>query len=347
MGGLLGKSSGGKHGGLNNEELQRKRQEVFVVGESDGHGHTSEFNIEQQKKLVHQDVVSSVQYSDNHILSTALNKTYALIDLSSLSNNVMQLSQQPLDACFVSNDVAVIGCRNGSVLFCDLTIDGSPNLTAIDEHNLAVQAVASTGVSLCSGSKDGEVKFWDAERAAVLRDNKISRNVVTGLSSLSEHTFAQSSEDRCLRVWDSRTGAVSVEFQKQRYIMSCCSCMDEHLIVTGSRGAGTNTDGCIISLWDTRNNSESVGDFSGHNGSVSDCVFTDSNHFLSSSNDDTLRLWDMSATACVDVFSCPSAPTCVASSSRTGLFCVGLSNGQVLQGKVDDSTHKVTSVSAL
>eukprot|EP00056_Hartaetosiga_gracilis_P012257 m.194826 g.194826 ORF g.194826 m.194826 type:complete len:103 (-) comp13662_c0_seq4:4359-4667(-) len=76
-------------------------------------------------------------------------------------------------------------------------------------------------------------------------------------------------------------------------------------------------------------------------------IFLHFSHFLSSSNDDTLRLWDMSATACVDVFSCPSAPTCVASSSRTGLFCVGLSNGQVLQGKVDDSTHKVTSVSAL
>ena len=61
--------------------------------------------------------------------------------------------------------------------------------------------------------------FWDIEKEICVHKNIISRNLVTAMSSSSEHPnlVFQSGEDLVIRAWDVRTAEVAFNFPQRDY----------------------------------------------------------------------------------------------------------------------------------
>ncbi|EGD72722.1 hypothetical protein PTSG_04450 [Salpingoeca rosetta] len=246
-----------------------------------------------------------------------------------------------LNSAWLSADALAVGTRSGDVV---RLIAGHASLSdahTMGSHQLGVTGMAAFGGYLCTGSRDGEVKFWDLATLVNTASLKVHRNVVTAIAPMGPNLFCQSSEDKSLRVWDVRTGSVAVQFPKQQYILTSCAVAgggrdNAHLIVTGSSGGGNQMQGALLTLWDIRTSGK-VQDFRGHESGISDCSFINERLFVSCSKDSTVRLWGVDAQSALDTMYLERAPTCC-DTTRDGLLAFGNTKGDLFTAHVDTAS---------
>lgn len=163
--------------------------------------------------------------------------------------------------------------------------------------------------SFISGSRDYSVKKWDNSTLQLIHEFKFPRNIVTDLTTRpTDPLIYQGSEDLSIRCWDQRekstfpavhiTGFVyfplSLDIQKKGNILAS-SCK------------GFNGVGCGVMLWDLRNVSKPLKEFSGHTYDTVSCKFYSSQdqYLVSVSKDGSLFIWNVETYEQIASFSYP------------------------------------------
>eukprot|EP00052_Salpingoeca_macrocollata_P008052 m.64127 g.64127 ORF g.64127 m.64127 type:complete len:345 (+) comp16406_c0_seq2:65-1099(+) len=237
----------------------------------------------------------------------------------------------PLDA-----DHALSASRDRSVRLWSVSQPAAPT-QQYDAHDVAIMGLAaSTDRQLfCSGSRDGVICAWDAERTTPLRTVKVNRNVVTHMAWIAgTKQCVQASEDKTLRVWDTDSLKAVQAYPMQQYILNHCDVSsDGNYLLTCSNGF--SGQGCQATLWDRRT-TRKVQDFVGHDQSTTSCTFITGldggphHWFATCSRDGTVKLWRSDKTAAVASISCEMGTTLEALCPLAGGdLAVGLSSGRV------------------
>eukprot|EP00939_MAST-03C_sp_MAST-3C-sp1_P004863 g4863.t1 len=103
--------------------------------------------------------------------------------------------------------------------------------------------------------------------------------------------FVSVSDDASVRVWNAENRVCSAVF-KEEESLNGCDIAGNRIIVA--------SDDETVSIWDV-SRGNLVGKLRGHTDSVRDCVFVDPSIALSVSFDRSIRLWDLSQSACVEI----------------------------------------------
>lgn len=86
-------------------------------------------------------------------------------------------------------------------------------VTGIAINQAGGDGAGGGGGMLASGARNGDVFVWDVAACKRVRQQHVTRNVVTALKWVpTTVTFAQTSEDKILRLWDSRTLKLAQEY---------------------------------------------------------------------------------------------------------------------------------------
>jgi WD repeat-containing protein 31 len=81
-------------------------------------------------------------------------------------------------------------------------------------------------------------------------------------------------------------------FPKKQYIQSSCHMSDDSYYAI-STSNGFQGEGCEITVWDLRNR-RMLSELTGHEQTVTNArIFNSDKYIISSSNDSTVRLWDL------------------------------------------------------
>lgn len=160
--------------------------------------------------------------------------------------------------------------------------------------NAVTQALWSADDSkVISASSDKSVGVWDAwtgKRLLRLAEHDSYVNGVS-LGQQDAHRIASVGDDNVCYTWDDRSRKSS-QYIQQRFPLTSVALLDERqLLFTG----GIDN---MISAWDLRKTSAPAWSMKGHTDTVSSLkVDPEGSFLLSSSMDNTLRIWDVRAYA--------------------------------------------------
>lgn len=223
----------------------------------------------------------------------------------------------------------VSGSRDATIAVWEIGQDNC--VGKLTDHQLAVTAIDFDhrhGNELVSGSRDNTVKFWDMETFECISSITESRNLVTDMKwNCETNIIAQTSEDKSVKLWDSRMHEIVHTLPTQQQIPTCCDVSGNHCI-TGYNGF--LGEGCQLFLWDIRA-LNFISQYLGHQETVTSCAFlpnTNSQEFVSSSNDGSVRVWNKDLTSSVLHENIQSGPlTAVQAVDRHNLIITSLNDG--------------------
>lgn len=161
------------------------------------------------------------------------------------------------------------------------------------QNDVAVMALQFDEQYLITGTFDGAINVWDIETG------KLVRKLTGHLQSVSSLKFDNTklisgSLDKTVRVWNYRTGDCVCTFRGHEDKVLCLD-FDQQLIASGS--ADQN-----IKVWNFR--AKTCFTLRGHQDEVySVKIHSGSNTLYSSSEDASIRMWDLDTKQCIKVFS--------------------------------------------
>lgn len=179
----------------------------------------------------------------------------------------------------------------------------------------ALSTIPSKPDILVSGSRDYSLKLWDVNTSQSISEYKMSRNIVTSITTSHHHhnIIFQSSEDLSVKLWDIREPSESLPTATISGFVYFALAMDlssdGNTLATGCKGF--NSVGCNVYTWDLRKlprddnefkklgqyNGSPLRDFQGHTQDVTGCLFSKIQpHYLySSSKDGSFYVWSLTA----------------------------------------------------
>jgi WD40 repeat protein len=153
-------------------------------------------------------------------------------------------------------------------------------------HTARVSCVAYSpdGKRIVSGSGDGTLKVWDADRAETISLKGHTGQVLCVAYSPDGKRIVSSSGDQTLRVWDADRGSEVLSLKGHTSWVSCVAYSpDGKRIVSGS---GDQT----LRVWDMDKVTETL---KGHTARVTCVAYSpDGKRIVSGSDDQTLKVWD-------------------------------------------------------
>jgi serine/threonine-protein kinase len=164
-------------------------------------------------------------------------------------------------------------------------------LHCLRDHRARVEHVAFLpgGRHVVSAGNDGRLRLWDVKTGKQVREFVGHQGPVWGVAvSPDGRLIATGGSDRTARLWDSETGEELRQFPEHKdSIYDLAFSPDGRCLLT------TDTQANTLRLWDVKTRME-LHQFVGHTAPVWYVVFTpDGRRALSSSDDGTIRLWDV------------------------------------------------------
>ena len=210
-----------------------------------------------------------------------------------------------------SGDRVLCALSGGTIRMESLVAATAAPLHVYRGHSRDAYAVALvTAATFASASADKTVRLWDADRdeaTATLSGHSLR---VLDIAKLDDHVLVSSSSDKTAALWDtrtaSRTAAIAIGNAAHR--------------LTPLRGGvivamGLNSGG--VALWDLRA-SRKVSLLRGHLNRVYGVAQLPDGRLASSSDDRTVRIWDVAEQRSVGVITAPSllSRCCVTADGR-------------------------------
>lgn len=221
-----------------------------------------------------------------------------------------------------------------------------PSVRPVMEWTASQQVVTGLALSPVAdrvwvGSRDYSVVLWDASRGERIAGSSISRNVVTGLRSLSDGAALQSSEDLALRVW-SPSCELEMELKgvMTNFPSSLCASDDSLSFLTGHNGYdGAGTE---LMVWDRRAGAVRR-TLKGHHQSVTGCVFLQDDLIVSCAKDGECKVWT-EVDGCISTIQLDGASGNPTAMTRLGndAVCVATTEGELIVLKRVQGTMMMT-----
>jgi pre-mRNA-processing factor 17 len=172
-------------------------------------------------------------------------------------------------------------------------------------HSSGVNAVRffpKSGHLLLSASMDGKVKIWDVyhERSCLRTYIGHRKGVKNAVFNYDGTQFLSCSLDKYVKLWDTETGKCSLRLQHDNsaYCMAV-NPNDHNILLTGL------SDSKILQ-WDLRSGQISQ-KYDQHTGAVHSITFLEQNNqFVSTSEDKTVRLWELNTPVSIRYSSDPA-----------------------------------------
>ena len=194
-------------------------------------------------------------------------------------------------------------------------------LRAFNGHKKHIYSLAACDVGgrLATGSWDKTIKLWDVATGRALHTIKGHSDRINDLDcSPDGRTVVSAGNDKTVKLWDAMTGRLVREFEKDEYrksfsVLSVAFSPDGRIIAGGSAADR-------LHFWDTQTGElirtiHGLGDLvsasakgvvystDGHAGDVHSVAFSaDGTHLLSGSEDQTVKLWDVSSGKLIRTF---------------------------------------------
>ncbi|HLJ94754.1 MAG TPA: FecR domain-containing protein [Gemmataceae bacterium] len=186
--------------------------------------------------------------------------------------------------------VVVLGCRDGTLRFCDLQTGIERTVTA-GRRKVSSVVFAPSGKTLAAVVDDRIVRLWDATALQEQRSFTRRKLKFTCLAfTRSGNDLATGSSDRSVTVWDSVSGLEKTILRGQGGdVMSLAFSPDARTLAVGS-GRGKETGD--VTLWDLSRRQQ-LHTLEGHAGPVRSLAFSADGQILATGSDDgTVRLWN-------------------------------------------------------
>ncbi|KAK8589058.1 hypothetical protein V6N13_087936 [Hibiscus sabdariffa] len=143
---------------------------------------------------------------------------------------------------------------------------------------------------IASSNFEGVVQVWDVTRSQILTEMKEHEKRVWSIdfSSADPTVLASGSDDGSVKLWSINQGASICTIKTKANV--CCV----QFPVDSGRSLAFGSADHKIYYYDLRNSRIPLCTLVGHNKTVSYVKFVDANTLVSSSTDNTLKLWDLS-----------------------------------------------------
>ena len=182
---------------------------------------------------------------------------------------------------------------------------------------------------IATASADNRIILWNATNGKKIRTLSGHNNAVTSVAFSPEgDKLISSSADKTIRIWDlTETSESTILKGNDEFISFANMNISGDIIVSASRSNG------IIHFWE-KNNDESwkeIKTITGHSGFVFTVLFSpDGNTILSSSMDNTIRLWNVTDGTLRQNFKCGAHLNGIARFSPNGKL-IAFGDGTVLK----------------
>lgn len=236
-------------------------------------------------------------------LVTTTGKKANLIDTKKL----ITISQDsPVHSCIVVNDFLLLGCQSGIIEAWNLLEYPFVFEKKLIEHDedCSVNTLLAVNEYFYSGSEDCTVCVWNAIDLTLVQRIRKHEGYISHLIYCAPLNFVISgSMDKTIRLWDP------ISFQENGLIVEDSSV---RCIVTDGchlfSSCGSSSLHRTIKVWDLSSKYE-VCQLQGHEDYIISMVIVELNHHLvSSSADNTMRVWDLNTLLCLNVINCTLSP---------------------------------------
>ena len=282
--------------------------------------------------LLHDDWVSSVDFSSNFILSGSYDNMVSIWNtqgkcISRMEGHMMAVKSVAWISYSQGEGSFLSASQDQSVLIWQFQSEtdmckcvhicrghaGSVDCLAVQPSTLKFASgswdkmikIWETKVDVCAGDEDDDLKMAKKNRKDKKTDTITNRTPLATLSGhkepvsslawLDDNELVSSGWDHCIHIWDVATATNKQTLTGNKVIMDISYSHYKKLLVSGS------TDR-FIRLWDPRVTDGKVVQsmLSSHNGWVSSVDWSPSNenHLISGSYDNSIKLWDIRSTAC-------------------------------------------------
>jgi len=215
---------------------------------------------------------------------------YAIRDIAFSPDSHLALSS----SCGILNPDDT--CTQGELILWD--IESEREVRRFSGHTDWVNGVAFSPDSktALSASSDGTLILWDIETGNVVRVFEGHTGGVNDVAFSSDgQTALSASDDTSLILWDVASGEVIRRFDGHSDKVNSVAFNPNTQTGEGEQMALSGSDDASIILWNVATG-EIIHRFEGHTAQVTDLAFTpDGSAFLSTAEDQSLRLWSIEA----------------------------------------------------
>ncbi len=189
-------------------------------------------------------------------------------------------------------------------------------------HQTRVNTIAfhPDGQQIAAGCLDEKIYIWDLETKRCTQILSGHLNEVWALTYILNGRFLVSGSDDCtLRFWNMAGGECEYVLDRHKgWIQTLALSYDGNLLVTGSQDKTV----CLWELMSLKSGQapQLIRTLTGHQARVTDVCFTpDDKVIISSSLDETMRLWDVNTGTCLKMWTIPGPYTGMDITAATGL----------------------------
>ncbi len=228
-------------------------------------------------------VMSVCRLNETTIVSGSLDRTLRVWDLTNDTSRVLRGHTASVRSVVKLNETTIVsGSRDRTLRVWDLTNNTSRVLNGHTESVRSVMKLNDT--TIVSGSLDRTLRIWDLTNntSRVLNGHT---DGVYSVMKLNETTIVSGSWDDRLRVWDlADMNNITSRVKNQDHILAMIK-LNETTIVSGRRAN--------LRIWDLTDNDTSFLYTNGHTDDVNSVMKLNETTIVSGSDDNTLRVWDL------------------------------------------------------
>jgi WD repeat-containing protein 61 len=219
--------------------------EMLLIGQGSGGIHAVNLKKGKEEKLLqlHTAPVFKIAKYNSYIYSLGGEGRLCILDETFSQVKSLQLSSSKLRSIAFDpqNDIALVGCGDGSVSILDTKTLQVINTIIAHKEGFGVNVITFSpdGEMILTGSRDAHLHIYNASDLSLMKSIPAHRSAIYDIAfNARGDLFATASRDKTVKIWNTSTQEVLVRIDKENYnghaySVNRCLWMGPHLFTTG------------------------------------------------------------------------------------------------------------------